>query len=43
MNNASRLRIPDWLAPAFLILLALVFLLAPFPFADKLNGVCYGI
>jgi hypothetical protein len=43
MTFIERTRIAEWLAPAFLLALILGFLLAPFPFIDKLNGVCFGI
>jgi hypothetical protein len=39
----ERTRIAEWLAPAFLLALIALYLLAPFPFIDKLNGVCFGI
>jgi hypothetical protein len=33
----------DWLAPAFLIALGALFLLAPFPFKAKLDAIPYGL
>lgn len=32
-----------WVGPAFLLGLVIVFLLLPFPFLDKLHGICFGI
>ncbi|CAG0940961.1 hypothetical protein ANRL1_00327 [Anaerolineae bacterium] len=36
-------RIHNWLAPAFLLALGALFLLAPFPFKSKLDAIPYGI
>lgn len=36
-------RIHNWLAPAFLLALGALFLLAPFPFKAKLDAIPYGI
>jgi hypothetical protein len=43
MTLIERTRIAEWLAPTFLLALIAVYLFAPFPFIDKLNGVCFGI
>ncbi len=43
MQQTQRVQIPNWLGPAFLLALVIVFLLLPFPLMDKLHGVCFGI
>lgn len=43
MSLSMRTKIETWLAPAFLLALVVGFLLLPFPFMDKLQGVCFGI
>jgi hypothetical protein len=43
IEPSRRAKIVPWLGPAFLIALAAVFLLLPFPLMDKLHGVCFGI
>lgn len=43
MIEVKRARVPDWLAPAFLVSLVAIFLVAPFPLKGKLDAVCYGI
>ncbi len=43
MVQTKRVRITDWLAPAFLLALVAVFLLAPFSLQNKLDAVCFGI
>jgi len=42
-SSSFRTKIETWLAPAFLLALVIGFLLLPFPFMDKLQGVCFGI
>ena len=39
----QRARILDWVGPAFLLALVIIFLALPFPFLDKLHGICFGI
>jgi hypothetical protein len=43
MVGIQRMRIAAWLAPAFLLALVAVFILAPWSPMDKLQGVCFGI
>jgi hypothetical protein len=43
MIESQRNRIVPWLAPGFLLLLVVVFLLAPWSLKDKLDAVCFGI
>ncbi len=43
MVGIQRLKIAAWIAPAFLLTLVAVFLLVPWSFMDKLQGVCFGI
>ncbi len=43
MVSVTRRPIIHWLAPAFLLALAGVFLLAPFGLKDKLDAICFGI
>ena len=43
MTNLQRNHIAPWLAPGFLGLLVVVFLLAPWTLKDKLDAVCFGI
>ena len=43
MIEVKHTRFPGWLAPAFLLGLVAIFLVAPFPFKGKLDAICYGI
>ncbi len=43
MIEVKRSRFVDWLAPAFLVGLVAIFLVAPFSLKGKLDAVCYGI
>jgi hypothetical protein len=43
MNQTQRNRIAPWLAPGFLLLLVVVFLIAPWSLKDKLDAICFGI
>lgn len=43
MVEPGRGRIVNWIAPAFLLGLVAVFLVAPWPLKGKLDAVCYGI
>ena len=36
-------RFERWSAPAFFIVLALIFVLVPWSFKDKLDAICFGI
>lgn len=42
-TNNRREEMMRWAGPAFLLGLVIVFLLLPFPFLDKLHGICFGI
>ena len=43
MTDSPRARFAPWLAPGFLGLFVVVFLLAPWSLKDKLDAVCFGI
>jgi hypothetical protein len=43
MVGIRRLKIAAWIAPAFLLALVALFILAPFPFKSKLDAIPYGI
>ncbi len=43
MIQVSRKSFTNWLAPAFLLALTAVFLIAPWGLKDKLDAVCFGI
>jgi hypothetical protein len=43
MIEVKRTPLVNWLAPAFLIGLVAIFLVAPFSLKNKLDAVCYGI
>lgn len=43
MTQSQRTRVASWLAPGFLGLLVVLFLLAPWSVKDKLDAVCFGI
>lgn len=43
MIGIQRARWAGWMAPAFLLALAGVFVLAPWSLKDKLDAVCFGI
>ncbi len=43
MVKAQRTTILNWIAPAFLLTLGAVFVLAPWSLMDKLHAVCFGI
>jgi|GEM_PF-2115079 len=43
MTQTQLNRISSWLAPGFLGLFVIVFLLAPWSVKDKLDAVCFGI
>jgi len=43
MEQTQRIRMGEWVGPAFLLALVVVFLLLPFPLMDKLHGICFGI
>ncbi len=41
--EAKRAGLAAWLAPAFLLGLVAIFILAPWSLKGKLDAVCYGI
>ena len=43
MTPTQRNPLASFLAPGFLLLLSLIFLVAPWSLKDKLDGVCFGI
>lgn len=43
MTEMTRVRVATWLAPAFLIALGALFILAPWSLKEKLDAVGYGI
>ncbi len=43
LNLSSRGKWIALIAPVFLVALVAVFVLLPFPFTQKLDGVCFGI
>lgn len=43
MLESKRNSLAPWLAPGFLLLFVVVFLLAPWSLKDKLDAVCFGI
>lgn len=43
MTSIARSRVTTWLAPAFLLALVAVFLVAPWSLKNKLDAVCFGI
>lgn len=43
MVGIQRLKIAAWIAPAFLLALVAVFVVAPWSMTDKLQSICFGI
>lgn len=39
----QRTKVATWLAPAFLIALGIIFVVAPWALKDKLDAICFGI